>query len=129
MNKIVKKLALMIAVLMVVVLALPLLSVTPAQAQPGELGDWGDAPEGAIAYPDSGTMGQFPTYITPGPATWVYHGPQQVAWFGLTGDPSLNLDWETDGNAGLGSFPPYDQDEGDAYVDDDSRSSSGRMLW
>jgi len=121
-----KKLGLILAVLMLVVLALPLLSVTPVQAQPGELGDWGDAPEGAIAYPDTATMGQFPTCMVPGPATWVYHGPDPLAWFGITGmlGPGFDLDWETDGNAGLGGFPPYDQDESDLSMDLDSG-----LLW
>ena len=117
-----RKIGLILAVLMLVALASPLLSVTPAQAQPVEPGDWGDAPEGAIAYPDSGTMGQFPTCIAAGPATWVYHGPGPgpvpLAWFGVTGDPFTGLDWETDGNAGSCTFPPYDQDEGEFGITD-----------
>jgi len=88
-----------IAVLMA---TLPL--TTPAGAQTG---DFGDAPEGAIAYPSTGVLGRFPTCIMTGPFGWIQHGPVILAFFG-------NFDLEADGNVGfcppLG-FPPYDRDE------------------
>ncbi|MCK5269882.1 MAG: hypothetical protein KAJ46_03820, partial [Sedimentisphaerales bacterium] len=72
---------------------------------PPEL-EYGDAPEGGIAYPSMGVAGQFPTCITVGPAGWIQHGLCQ-AYFGP------GFDFEPDGNAGLcpGCFPLYDQDE------------------
>jgi hypothetical protein len=71
---------------------------TPAQM------DFGDAPEGTLAYP-SGVIGQFPTCITVGPATWIQH-TNFGAWFGPM------VDFESDGNGGLcPSFAPYDNDE------------------
>ncbi len=70
--------------------------------------DFGDAPEGGLAYPAFGVPGQFPTCQFIGPAGSVQH-TNFGAFFG-----SL-VDFEADGNAGLcGSaacFPPYDQDE------------------
>jgi len=71
--------------------------------------DFGDAPEGAYAYVPSGVfpngvMGQFPTCISVGPATWIQHSTS-FAFFG-------NFDKEMDGNAGsCPGFSPYDQDE------------------
>ena len=65
--------------------------------------DFGDAPEGVLAYPSSGTMGNFPTLINTGPSGWVQH-TNFGAWFGPL------VDFEPDGNAGI-PFPPYDQDE------------------
>ena len=65
--------------------------------------DFGDAPEGVLAYPSLGTMGNFPTLINTGPSGWVQH-TNFGAWFGPL------VDFEPDGNAGI-PFPPYDQDE------------------
>ena len=72
----------------------------------GDLRDYGDAPEGGIAYPSLGVTGNFPTCITVGPATWIQHD-NYGAYFGQS------VDFELDGNAGNcpGCFPPYDQDE------------------
>lgn len=69
--------------------------------------EWGDAPEGAIAYPSLGVTGQFPTCAAVGPAgSFVAHGPGPFGFFGPV------LDGEADGNAGnCPLFPPYDADE------------------
>ena len=37
-------------------------TIVPLGASASE--DWGDAPEGAIAYPSTGVMGAFPTCLT-----------------------------------------------------------------
>ncbi len=67
--------------------------------------EFGDAPEGAIAYPSTGTIGQFPTCIGVGPAGFIRHN-NFGGWFGP------GFDFETDGNAGLcPGFAPYDADE------------------
>lgn len=78
--------------------------VAEAQPHPGP-GEWGDAPEGAPAYPALGIAGQFPTCYG-GPVGFIFHAnmvPQ--AWFGLSMDPEL------DGNAGFCPQPPYEMDE------------------
>lgn len=70
--------------------------------------DYGDAPEGALAYPSSGVIGQFPTCVGVGPAAWIEHGKG-----GLFLGPKVDL--EPDGNAGqCPGFNPnlYNQDEG-----------------
>jgi len=87
-----------------------LLAVT---ALAGDLGEWGDAPEGAIAYPALGVIGAFPTCQNTGPASWIWHSPLCWAFFGP------GFDFEIEGNAGLcGQFPPYDVDE--CYADMDA---------
>jgi hypothetical protein len=43
--------------------------------------DFGDAPEGALAYPATGIIGMFPTCRTVGPASWIQH-TNFGAWFG-----------------------------------------------
>ena len=75
--------------------------------------EYGDAPEGGIAYPSIGVLGGFPTCMTCGPSGWVQHN-NFGAWFG----PSF--DFELDGNAGFcpTCFPPYDQDE--CFMDGDA---------
>ena len=79
----------------------------------GEYGEWGDAPEAAIAYPSLGVVGAFPTCQNTGPAQWIWHNPLGWAWFG----PSF--DFETEGNAGAcAMFPPYDMDE--CFADPDA---------
>ncbi|MBP7669009.1 MAG: S8 family serine peptidase [Candidatus Eisenbacteria bacterium] len=76
------------------------------QGHQEEYGDYGDAPEGALAYPSLGILGQFPTCAAAGPAGFVLHLPVGSAWFGGL------LDFEVEGNAGnCASFPPYDADE------------------
>jgi hypothetical protein len=70
--------------------------------------DYGDAPEGALAYPSSGILGQFPTCVGVGPASWIEHNGRSL-YFGHA------VDFESDGNGGhCPSFDPstYDQDEG-----------------
>jgi hypothetical protein len=67
--------------------------------------DFGDAPEGALAYPSTGVTGAFPTCMNVTIAGWVQHD-NFGTWFG----PSFDL--EPDGNAGLcPGFAPYDNDE------------------
>jgi uncharacterized repeat protein (TIGR01451 family) len=70
--------------------------------------DFGDAPEGAIAYPPS-TFGFFPTCTNTGPVgSFVRHSGDQELFFGEY------VDYEPDGNAGnCATFSPslYDQDE------------------
>ncbi len=74
--------------------------------------EFGDAPEGALAYPPAGIMGMFPTCITVLPATWIQH-TNFGAWLG----PAFDL--EADGNAGLCPvFSPYDADE--CFADGDA---------
>jgi len=75
--------------------------------------DFGDAPEGSIAYPSTSVIGGFPTCYACGPSGWIEH-TNFGAWFGPT------VDFEYDGNAGLcpAGFPPYDQD--DCYLDGDA---------
>jgi hypothetical protein len=71
--------------------------------------DFGDAPEGALAYPSSGVIGQFPTCVGVGPASWIEHAGQGQLYLG----PKVDL--EAGGNAGqCPTFNPntYDQDEG-----------------
>lgn len=68
--------------------------------------EYGDAPEGATAYPWLGVIGQFPTCTTTGPAGFISHASTGQLYFG----PSV--DREVDGNAGnCPNFPPYDADE------------------
>jgi hypothetical protein len=84
-----------------------------AGAATAQLGEWGDAPEGAIAYPSLGVIGAFPTCMNAGPGGWIWHNPLCWAYFGAT------CDFETEGNASLcASFPPYDQDE--CFADNDA---------
>ncbi len=75
-------------------------------ANPQVNSEWGDAPEGAVAYPSSGVIGQFPTCGAVGPAGFVQHYPWSVVYFGP------GIDWESNGNAGFcPNFSPYDADE------------------
>ena len=69
-------------------------------------GDFGDAPEGVIAYPATGMFGQFPTCMSVGPSGFVSHRSSGTMMLG----PQVDL--EADGNAGFCPlFPPYDSDE------------------
>jgi hypothetical protein len=73
--------------------------------------EYGDAPEGAVAYPATGVIGAFPTCKTLGTA-YVEHNN-----FGAQLGPAF--DFEGDGNAGFCPvFPPYDSDE--CYADGDA---------
>lgn len=83
----------------------------------GEL-DFGDAPEGALAYPSTPIIGQFPTCIGVGPALWIQHG---LGWAHFGMGPGPAWDAEADGNAGFcPAFNPntYDQDE--CFADGDA---------
>lgn len=104
-----RTLAILFAGLVALVLAA---SPSPAQPPPG---DYGDAPEGAPAYPWLGVMGNFPTCFG-GAVGFIRHAPTQVplAWFGPT------VDFEADGNAGFCPPPPYEQDECWVTVDNDA---------
>jgi hypothetical protein len=67
--------------------------------------DYGDAPEGVLAYPNTSIIGQFPTCKTIGPSGWVQHA--NFGAFFLSA-----FDQEADGNAGFcPAFPSYDMDE------------------
>ena len=83
----------------------------PAQ----DYGDYGDAPEGGIAYPSTGVVGHFPTCVTSGSALWIEHSNSGS-------NLGLNLDSEKDGNTDLcgdaACFPPYDRDE--CFADGDA---------
>ncbi len=69
-------------------------------------GDYGDAPEGVLAYPALNIVGQFPTCVGVGPASWIEHDGRTL-YFGS------RMDTETDGNGGHPAFDTgYDQDEG-----------------
>ncbi len=78
-------------------------------AEPSFLYDYGDAPEGELAYPSLGREGQFPTCMHIGRYGFIQHAVSGVAWFGG------GVDGEADGNAGYCQqpvpFPPYDLDE------------------
>ncbi len=70
--------------------------------------DFGDAPEGALAYPSTGVIGQFPTCVSSGLASWIEHDTQGM-YFGASADK------EAEGNGGVcPSFNPnaYNEDEG-----------------
>jgi len=75
--------------------------------------DFGDAPEGALAYPSTGVIGQFPTCMGTGSATWIQSGG--FAWFGPGGDS------ESDGNAGFcPAFSPSFYNSDETYDDGDA---------
>ncbi len=87
-----------------------------------ETSEYGDAPESAdqgmgdaIAYPDIGVDGAFPTCVTIGTLGFVRHN---IGWTGSYFGPMV--DGEADGDAGLcpGCFPTYDDDE--CYQDGDA---------
>ncbi len=95
--------------LLFTVFLLVILAPALARAQdvnPGP-GDWGDAPEGALAYPSLGVAGQFPTCFG-GPAGFIWHGNPGRAVDLYWG---FDVDDEIDGNAGFCPAPPYEMDE------------------
>lgn len=75
-----------------------------ARTQIPNLGEYGDAPEGALAYPN-GVMGAFPTCVVYGPANYVYHRGLRTSFFGS------DVDFEVEGNANTCPQPDYDLDE------------------
>jgi len=80
--------------------------------------DFGDAPEGALAYPDSCIVGAFPTCKNIGPAGWIQHavdGNDSGAYFGP------GVDFESEGNAGqCPMFNPNNYDQDECFEDGDS---------
>jgi hypothetical protein len=74
-------------------------------------GDYGDAPEGIVAYPSTGVIGQFPTVFAPtaGPAAFMFHLPQPSPLLYL----GHGMDREYEGNGGLPfqEFYTYNFDE------------------
>jgi len=70
--------------------------------------EYGDAPEGIMAYPDLGVVGSFPTLKDDGPAGFVRHGTSGQMYLGY------EVDYETDGNTGSAAptGDPWDTDEG-----------------
>ncbi len=104
-------------------ITLPLLAATAYAGGSLAHYDFGDAPESAspgmgdaIAYPDIGVDGAFPTCETFGILGFVRH--DRSLWPGAYFGPMA--DTETDGDAGLcpGCFPTYDDDE--CYQDGDA---------
>lgn len=91
-----------------------LLAGAPAEAV-GPQGDYGDAPEGAPAYPWIGIVGKFPTCFG-GAYGFIRHQVQANAPLFL----GPLVDYENDGNAGVCPPPPYQNDECHASVDDDA---------
>jgi hypothetical protein len=90
------------------ILAIALLAISlPAAtlAQPMDPYEYGDAPEGAVAYPALGVFGAFPTCFAPLASGYVRHGAVPLAWFGP------GEDFELDGNGGICLHPPYEGDE------------------
>jgi len=80
--------------------------------------EWGDAPEGTLAYPDLPVAGLFPTCFG-GPSGCIQHafvmgGVANNAFFGP------NLDYERDGNGGVCPPPQYENDECAGLVDGDA---------
>lgn len=87
----------------VILLAVLLLMALPVAAGGGL--EFGDAPEGALAYPSTGVSGAFPTCQNVSIAGWIQH-TNFGAYFGP------GIDFEPDGNGGLcPGFAPYDNDE------------------
>ena len=88
------------------------LSPTESAAQDGFEKDFGDAPEGVIAYPSTGQIGNFPTCTMIGPAPWVEHGLGLARFYSLPSPPQQGKwDPDTDGNTGDCAFTTYDRDE------------------
>jgi PKD repeat protein len=65
---------------------------------PEATADFGDAPEGVLAYPSTGAIGNFPTCREVGVLGNIQHGPGQMLFFGME---RYRPDRETDGNGGL----------------------------
>ena len=81
---------------------------------PDEVYDYGDAPEGVLAYPSTGTIGTFPTCKSLGSAGFIRHGARGTLYFG-----TIAPDLESDGNAGYGfACCPvgYDMDSENMFI-------------
>ncbi len=85
--------------------------------EPVLLYEYGDAPEGVIAYPSTGVIGRFPTCLNAGPAGYVRHGTNHNSFLGN------HADFEVDGNEGL--CPDF----GDQYDQDESCYEADAGLW
>ncbi len=80
---------------------------------PDEL-EFGDAPEGALAYPSSGVTGSFPTCVNVPIAGWIQHNN-----FGAYFGPAFDM--EIEGNAGLCPlFNPNSYDRDECFNDGDA---------
>lgn len=77
--------------------------------------DFGDAPEGALAYPANGVIGNFPTCINVGPAgSFVRHAAGNAFW-------GPKVDGENEGNAALcPAFSPNQYDRDECFQDGDA---------
>jgi len=74
--------------------------------------EYGDAPDGVMAYPSNGVLGNFPTCMNVPASGYIQHMN-----FGANLGPSI--DFEIEGNAGLcPAFTPYDND--DCFNDGDA---------
>ena len=71
----------------------------------GPLGDYGDAPNGVVAYPPTAVIGHYPTCIGSVDGFVGHVTAHDEVRFGDT------VDFETNGNAGACFLLPYDQDE------------------
>jgi len=88
--------------------------------------DYGDAPEGALAYPESGVVGAFPTCVSVGAADTYIRHTNQFAYWGTT------VDSEQDGNAGsCSAFNPnsYNRDEGFDDTDAGLLTPAAYTIW
>jgi len=96
----------------VFVLGLLVVTAPLDAATAGDLGwDYGDAPEGALAYPSTGQIGDFPTCVG-GTAGFVRHGLGWAHfWSAPAAPPQPAWEPEPDGNAGVCPPPAYDLDE------------------
>lgn len=80
------------------------------------VGDYGDAPDGDLAYPVTAVTGQFPTCIMSGaPGHFIFHEPNPLLYFGML------VDYEMDGNAGMCPvFNPNQYNQDECYFDLDA---------
>jgi hypothetical protein len=84
------------------------------QTPPTENRDFGDAPEGTLAYPGTTVQGLFPTCVGVGPASWIEHNSQYL-YFGPKADKEL------DGNGGqCPTFNPNLQNQDEKQLDGDA---------
>jgi DNA-binding beta-propeller fold protein YncE len=67
-------------------------------------GDFGDAPNGSLAY-STGVIGHFPTCLSDAAGFVVHADAHSAVYFGSAVDP------ESDGNGGACAWPPNDSDE------------------
>ena len=94
---------------------LMLLSLFCVQSATAQVTDYGDAPEGALAYPGLAVIGAFPTCVGVGTtSSYIVHN-NLFARFGPT------VDTEPDGNAGLCPlFNPNSYNQDECFNDNDA---------